>query len=370
MPDSPTPDTENTSAPEAPDPWLVDIPSPETRPLMIGADSRVVMFEHRFFSMFKDAYFRMAEPNDEPVMVMQVDETEMALPFKSLMREFEIKEDSPDGEMLALIEDSLDYVNFLRVGDVIPKEVLTGEASWDVPEHIRRTAYMRLTIGLVSWLSGGAVRITGSDDITQLVERPEIRESINQALGEAAKELGYGKKNKAKVVERLEDLADQIARIDALRHRFEGIRMIHDKIHTLTSLYRGEPVMVELVVPVARLITSAVKDYEEYLERADTEVDDVMTLLMHMHDRKEVLSEIRNDLYCRLMAWDEMLVDWHRVTVRPGAQIEALLRKTYRFLAQRFLQKDEWVLMSKLIENEMTIDDEGAVAWYMSEDQV
>ena len=59
-------------------------------------------------------------------MVVQLGDKQAALPLISLQREFDILDDSADGRMLALIAQSLDFVAGLRLGDPLPKEVLSA----------------------------------------------------------------------------------------------------------------------------------------------------------------------------------------------------------------------------------------------------
>jgi hypothetical protein len=86
---------------------------------------------HRGFAMFGAALFRRAETDSTPVMVVTLGERQVALPLRSLQREFGIENDTPDGRMLGLIAAALDFVSVVRIGDALPLDVCTGEASWE-----------------------------------------------------------------------------------------------------------------------------------------------------------------------------------------------------------------------------------------------
>ena len=64
-----------------------------------------------------------------------------------------------DGRMLDLIAQSLDFIGGLRIGDPLPPEVLSGEASWEPDELHLQIANARLQWQLVTWLNSG----TGAD---------------------------------------------------------------------------------------------------------------------------------------------------------------------------------------------------------------
>lgn len=86
--------------------------------------SGVVTFQHRFFA-YPDLFFYRPEFGGEPVAVIKMGDNEVALSFRGIKSEFDITDDSPDGQMLRLVGEALGFVNGLRPGDPIPKEVLT-----------------------------------------------------------------------------------------------------------------------------------------------------------------------------------------------------------------------------------------------------
>ncbi|MSO75395.1 MAG: hypothetical protein EXQ87_00575 [Alphaproteobacteria bacterium] len=57
---------------------------------------------------------------------------------------------------------------------------------------------------------------------------------------------------------------------------------------------------------------------------------------------------MRDNLHRRLVVWDEMFTLWLPVRMERSEANANLLRKTYRFLAPRFMQVDEWVLLTQI----------------------
>jgi hypothetical protein len=105
---------------------------------------------HRAFAMFGDPLFRLAESDGAPVMVVHLGDKEAAIPLTAMKREFGIEKGSDDGRMLDLVVQSLDFVAGLRIGDPLPPEVLSGEASWEPDEVHLRIANARLQWQLVT----------------------------------------------------------------------------------------------------------------------------------------------------------------------------------------------------------------------------
>jgi hypothetical protein len=100
---------------------------------------------HRVFAMFGQPLFRRAESDGAPVMVVHLGEKDATIPLRALQREFGIEDDTEDGRMLGLIAQSLDFIAALRIGDPLPPEVLSGEASWQPDEaHLQIAATPRI----------------------------------------------------------------------------------------------------------------------------------------------------------------------------------------------------------------------------------
>ena len=85
-----------------------------------------VTFEHSVFNRVDDGVFRLS-PDGEAVFAMRIGETEASLSLPGIRREFGIEEGSADAIMLDLVIDALKFVQALRIGDPVPKELLTGE---------------------------------------------------------------------------------------------------------------------------------------------------------------------------------------------------------------------------------------------------
>lgn len=314
----------------------------------------IISFEISFFTSVDGAYFRLSDLADEPVFVVDLGEgNEVSLPLPGIKMEFDLAEDSADSQMLDLVAEGLNYVKILRPGDQIPKEILTGEASWEVTKEHRIVAYQRLTLQLVTWLTGDEVAITNPDELIQIAEDPKTKEKVNEAFGEAAEQLGFGRDEKEKVIEIIESLAEEFAYIEALRDRHRNVIMMNEKIQGLRKLYAHEKSVFEIVDSVARLMLVAVKDYQNLLDQVDAQTGEIMSVLKNLDAQTKFIQTLRDDLYRRLVSWDEMFSIWKPASIIKSDTSESILRRTYRFLAPRFMQADDWTLLNQLLDNKM-----------------
>ena len=307
-----------------------------------------IRFDHWFFHKMEEIHFQLSGSEKEPTMVGKYSKNDVVLTIKGITKEFNIDPKSPDGWMLEQISKGLKYVKGLCMGDPLPKEILTREASWTLSKRHQEIAYQRVSLQLVNWMSGGDNMITDPDELLQLAEDPAIKKQINNAFGEAAEKLGYGRDEKEKVVKHVEELAKELAYIEALRDRFRRIKIMDDKIQELRRLYGREKSVLEIADQVARLGQRAVKELEAMFLEVDAQTGEILSVLKNLRTQIPYIRDKRDDLHIRLMAWDDILDRWQQAEMKISQQNPVLLRDTYKFLAPRFMMVKEWVLMSKL----------------------
>lgn len=307
----------------------------------------VISFEHSFFSKLEGAYFRLSE-QDEPVLMVKMGDNIAALNFRGIKREFNLRDDSADSRMLTMVARALQFVKVLRIGDPLPPELTTRKASWKPSERHRQIAYQRLTMQLVSWLTGEETLITDPESLLQVAGDPQVRAKVNRAFEEAAVKLGLGKDRKQEVVDHLVSLSHELAYVEGLRDIYTEIKAMEQKIQALRRIYGRERGMLEMVDQVARLGERAVGEFTTAFDEFDGQTGEILSVLRNIEAQIGYIRDSRDDLHRRLMTWDELLADWRDVKIERSESNESLTRRTYQFLAPRFMQVNEWTLMSQL----------------------
>lgn len=310
-----------------------------------------IRLDHWFFHKMEDVHFQLSGVDQEPTLIAKYTKNDVVLAIRGIMKEFSIAEDSPDGQMLMMISKGLRYVKGLRIGDPLPKEITTREASWALSPKHREIAYQRVSLQLVNWMSGGDTMITDPEELLQIANDPAIRKNINTAFGEAAEKLGYGRDNKEAVVKHVEDLATELAYIEALRDRYRRVKVMEEKIQELRRLYAREKSVLEIADQVARLGDRAVKEFDKLFLEIDAQTGEILSVLRNLNAQVPYIRDKRDEIHIRLMAWDELLDRWKAARMEPNKENPNLLRDTYKFLAPRFMVVQEWVLMTKLQEH-------------------
>jgi hypothetical protein len=329
------------AAEETPAPTAAPTASPAVIP-------STVKFEHRFFNSFPDLFFYLPEMSNDPVAVVKLGDNEVSLGFKGIKVEFNIPDDSPDAQMMDMVAQGLSFVNGLRIGDPIPKEVLTREASWEPSDLHYQIAYSRLTLQLATWMAGKENIVTNPEELMQLADDPQTKQKVNAAFEEAAEKIGLGRDRKEEVIDRIEHLSKELAYIEALRDKAQNIVSIEQKIQTLRRLYGLERSMLEIVDPCARLAGHALNQFKQMFVGIDQQTAEILAVLKNLDATIDNIRVARDDLHRRLMAWDEVFAAWSKCKAEVSEEAEDLVRETYRFLAPRFLQVTEWALVTKL----------------------
>jgi hypothetical protein len=311
---------------------------------------------HRVFSGFSNPVFRRAEGDGVPVLVIDFGDREAVIPLDALMGEFDIGHDTEDGRMITLIKQSLDFVAGLRPGDPLPAEVLSGAASWEPDEAHRKLANAKLQWGLVAWLNSG----TGATDrpmdpefLLRAVEDPEQRQLVQQAFAKAAEELGLP--DREAVVALVEDMAKELAYVEALRSRLlRRINGMVTKLDRIVKGFRGDGSRRETLTRVHYLATTAQSQIGRRFDELDAQTGEVMSALRNAQGQQAFIRTNRDWLYVTQRAWEPLLQEWDVGGLSVNDTMLMLLDRSYRFLAPRFMPVTEWSVQLRPGRNEIT----------------
>jgi len=306
-----------------------------------------VRFENSFFAKLEDVCFRLSEQTGEPVMNIKFAKNEVSLPLPGIRKELKLAKDCADSQMLNLCAKSLKYVKGLRLGDTLPSEIFTREASWELSQRHMQIAYQRVTLQLVNWLTGGDQVITDPDALLQLADDPNIKKNVNTAFGEAAEKLGLGRDRKEEVVQHVMTLAHELAYIEALRENMRRIENMVEKLQAFRRLYGRERSVADIADQITKLCGQALKSFQESFLEVDAQTGEILAVLRNLNSQIAYIRDQRDELHARLMAWDDILTEWDKVQVKATPDTPEMLRRAYRFLAPRFMMVNEWVLMTK-----------------------
>ena len=314
-------------------------------PVYTSDRSTFFAFEHKVFTV-KGAHFKLADTG-EPLYHADLGDLKCSISIPSLRNEFAIKPDSNDGKLLALIEKSLRYVKEILPGDSIPKELLDGSCSWTVEERHRKLARNRMTVQLAAWLSGGESDVGDANQLERLANDPQTRQRVQQAFEEAAEKIGLGRDRRQEVIDRFETLCRELAYIEALRERFQHVRMIMVRLAEAIAIYKQERTMAEEIVRVQTLMRNPDGEFQNDFGLVDAHTSEILTMLKKIDMQLAFIRENRDDLHYKLMKWDELIDKWQNTKIEKGETLENLCRATYRFVAQHYPQRSDWQLQNK-----------------------
>ena len=310
-----------------------------------------VAFTHKFFTSVPGIYFFKDELKHDFLVCMPLDGKTAHLPALGLKHELHIPEGSADDVMLQTISEALEYVTALRVGDKIPSEVLSGKASWEVNEKHRKTANSRLSMQLVGWMTGDEEVMHDATQLEMIADDPAMRSKVNTAFEEAAEALGFPRSDKEKVIELINDLAEELSFIEALRCEFEHIETVEKRIIELSDVYASDRTMSETLLHLRKLCSEPMAYFRNKFEEIDAQTGEIIAVLKNVEAQIVFIRGVRDDLFKRFRAWDAIATKWSQTPPKRSRGCEALVQETYRFLAQRFLPQKEWDLFCKAQDN-------------------
>lgn len=307
-----------------------------------GDSSTHFLFEHKVFSV-SGAYFASAA-TDKSLVVFNVPlgSTFGAVPLNTLRGTFQIAADSNDDRLLKVVESSLRYVKVIRPGESIPRELLDGSASWSVSEENRIRARNRVRIQLASWVSGHEIVISDPSQIEQIVEDPKTQEKVEQAYVSLTERLGLPPDKRGEVEEKLNGFAHELSYIEGLRDRYGAVRMILEKLDRLRTIYRLDRTFADEMMQMLKLFRTPILEFQSIFDQVDAQSGEILSLMKTLDSQVAFTRRMRDDLHSRFMDWDDMIAKWEQATVERSTANEALVKSTYRFLAQRYLKTNVW----------------------------
>lgn len=299
------------------------------------------VFEHKVFSV-EGSYFSALNVQNSPFFYIPMGDAQAAVPLHSLRDEFNLASGSPDARLLDVVEKSLRHVRQIRPFDSIPCEVLDGTASWSVEEQHHMIANGRITAQLVSWIAGKEQTVVDLQELQHIVSDPLTKERLQDAFNEIADQLGIGRENKHRVVDRIGHLVNELSYVEALRDKFREILVIGQILKQLTIVYHSEASVQEEVVRALELFRMPAAEYSELFASVDQETKGILEVLKEFEFKVKRIRAIRDQLHFKFSVWEEYLEDWNRLGANSGPETVKLIRDTYRFLAQRYTLAVEW----------------------------
>ncbi|WP_169568860.1 hypothetical protein [Sneathiella limimaris] len=297
-------------------------------------------FKHKIFEV-PGAHFKLTNDNREPSLFVRLGDMVGAVPVRSICQEFGIDKDSSDGELLKIVSNSLKFVKEIHPNDSIPTEILDGTASWSIEEKHRNIARGRITMQLVSWLSGSEEIITNSGELEAIAADPETKQKVQDAFKEIANKLGITKDD---VVAKVDDVIRELSYIEALRDHYSQIKRIGINVDRLQTVYRRDRGMMDDLSRINALIKPVIADFDRKFDEMDAQTCEVLTVLKNFDPTIEYIRKTRDDLHQKFMIWDEMIDGWRDLEPEENTGVEKQLKHTYRFLAQNFMQGQTWRL--------------------------
>lgn len=299
-------------------------------------------FEHKVFSL-PSAFFCVEPNSKEPVLNILLGDLKAALTFVTLVESFQIEEGGHDWRLLEIVQEGLAYVKQIRPGEQIPGELLDGRASWSVEDRHRILAKGRLTMQIVSSFGGAETIVSDADQLEQILDDPQTTTRMKAAFQQIAQRLGIQGNSEQYLSDRIDDLAQELSYIEALRDRFKDIRKIDTKLGKLTQIYRTDRTLCAEINRMQGLIRKPVREYDMIFDQADAQTGDIVGALKDFHTTVQFIRKIRDEMRAKLLEWEDLLQAWDTTSMERSSQLEHLHKQTYRFLASRYIESKIWV---------------------------
>jgi hypothetical protein len=313
---------------------------------------------HASFRLLKDPVFRLSEGAVVPSMVIHLESQEAVLPLRSIAREFAIAPDSPDGKMLDLIEQALEYVVAIRIGDKLPSELVGGEASWDPNGQDRRIADSRIRYNLVRCV---AARMGKSVDLGLSApgweENPGNKALLTEAITDAAQIEGTDSPD---ITGRIAAISEEMAYIESMR-RILARATGHLREKLLRLKMDQVPISrQDTVKQVQSLARTGLTEILSRFDDVDVRLDDnTLAMLRDTAATTAWMRKQRDWLFRTNHSWGSVFTAWANAPADFDDFLWKVVERTYVFLAPRFMSFQEW----KVAETRLRKDKMHVTVW-------
>lgn len=312
---------------------------------------KTVHFEHAFFATNADGYFRLDEGNRRPVYVINLGDQTGVVPVNAIRQEIG-QADRAGQSMLDHVVEALKYVRNIRVGDALPSEIVSGQASWQPEERHRRTANRRIVASMVRWSGEWDGPVIKTRDLRQFLAEQVDQHKLARALDKLERSLADTGDEQADVQPILNKLTDELSYIEALRETVEHIRRIGNILDHLRRAGRGQANDVHEIAAVLRVFNNMMLQFDEKLQCVDQAIVELHNSILDHDAVCARMRQVRDELRLELFAWDGPLEQWNKITPRnfDPVAVASMIGDLYRFLAPLYAPVDQWSLMDNCRE--------------------
>lgn len=297
------------------------------------------IFKHKIFSIDK-CRFALNGADKMPCFYIPMGENTAAIELAKLQQEFNIPADSVDAALLFKVQKGLNYVREIRPNDSIPREILDGSASWSVEDHHKEAALARLQQELIHWIRGSREENQSIQTMKTYQATPKGRGLIKDAHVKIA---GLLKFDEVKISrDRVDEIARETTYIEALRERSMKLNDIAQKLAAFYSTYKKEAAFAAEITRMQDLTRRASKIVTEGFGSADATIREVLKAVSNHQATIDTIRLLRDQTHLQLKKWDEYFPKWAELKVERDDTTEKFFRNFYRFLAENYMEQQNW----------------------------
>jgi len=304
-----------------------------------------VKFKHSFFETNANGFFHLDPADQRPVYVISLGDQSGIVSFQSIRQELLLGDNGEDEAMLDAVGEALKFVGEIHMGDTLPNEIVTGEASWEPKQRHRTTADRRVVAAMVKWSEGWDGPISELADLQKFTVEHVDQEKIAQALKRLNEKVDGEGQGLSRIQPVLKRLAKELSYIEAQRETLERIRRIGKILEHIRRVGGGQASDTHDVSGVIRLFKQMMAMFDKELASVDDQVAEFLAAVSAHEALFVHIRQVRNELRCQLMVWDEYLPEWDSVNRKnvDAFDVTTKIGDLYRFLAPRYAPTDEWV---------------------------
>ena len=191
----------------------------------------------------------------------------------------------------------------------------------------------------MNWLTGADANTIDRTALLSIVSDESMHKNVNQALDKAATII---KRKKVEVIARFEDLAKELAYIEALRDYYGSIYKLFSLLRKFQEIYRDDTSFIQEIERMRQLMKGPIEEIKQTFDRIDIETLEVLPLLKSYEQKVSFIRTARDSLHLNTTVWQDLRDIWDGVPMERCDDSKIALLSTYKFLAKNFTVSYSW----------------------------
>ncbi|MBL4596145.1 MAG: hypothetical protein JKX99_06170 [Robiginitomaculum sp.] len=296
-------------------------------------------FESKVFKV-EGIWFQRNSLTGEADFYVPLGTIQACIPVSKILAKFAIDPDGNDAKLLLRVERALLHVPTIRPGDAIPSELIDGTASWKYEICHKLIAEGRLAWHVLQWAKITDAETPSPSELISFSQSPQMQTHGKDAHQALADKLELA--NLDELYERIAELANELAYVEALKEHFVSIFQLQRQFSKAAHACKNEKVAADEFSRILALSQAPLQWVRQQFVDLFDDYNHIEPVLSDIKAAVIVIRKFRDQLHLESRKWAPIVKDWN-AEKNPEQNVH-IRRRIYHFLASQWSFENQWAV--------------------------